>query len=532
MTIVLRDYQLDAVEQTNDAINAGALPLCVSPTGSGKSLMIAELLRRRRQKTLVLSHTAKLLKQDAAALASIAPHMRTSFFAASIGKKDGSAPIVFATIQSAVRSLTRLHQRALIVVDEAHLCPRSADAMYARLFDYFPEAQRVGFTATPKRMDSGSLISGDDSWFDSIAFEIGARDLIKRKFLVPLSGVLTVDQADLSRVHTQMGEFKAGEAENAVLRTIPMQHAVAQAVALAHRRRSWLVFAAGKRHAEQLRAEMESQGVSCAVVFGETKDDEREALYDRFERGSIRALINVGVLTTGFDAPHADCIISMRPTKSDVLWTQILGRGMRLFPDKKNCLLLDFVGNLERLGGVDCVTEIEDQRVKRPAPTKKPGPAKNPRSDPALMEASRLDPMKTQQLSAKVLGVRYQLVRSKKYEHLQLVQAIYTITLVNLDGVTPDKATTAFEYILVEHGGALRAKAVAWFKRRGYDAPKDARTAVELAGITEAPSSVDILWDRKMGRYLVSDVVRIEEPESPTPPAASQSPEPALLPSS
>jgi len=508
----LRDYQSESVERITDALAAKQHPLCVLPTGSGKSLVLAGVLQRLNADALVLTHVAELLEQNSKALRRVAPNMEQSFFVAKLKEKNPNARVVFGSVQSVSRSLPLFRKpRRYLFIDEAHLCPRKSGAMYAQVFAHFMGAQRTGLTATPKRLDgSGSLIDGDDAWFSHIAHEIDVRLLIKRGFLLPLTGVVAEMQADLSGVGSRGGDYIAEQAAAAVQATLPLPAAVAKACRYARKRRSWLVFAAGVDHAHEIAAELTAQGISNVVVTGKTDDDARAHAIASFRAGDVRALVNVGVLTTGFDAPGTDCIISMRPTQSDVLWQQILGRGMRLgvaeSGEKKNCLLLDFVGNLERLGGVGAVSETYDMRTPEAVAAARAATEGNrkkvkPRDRPELFDPSSEDPMRNgSSFEAEVQHIDGFVIPSRRFPGTNLL--ILTYELEDAQG----RAFVAKEFLCVEYKGGALHLARRWFARRGLtgsQVPTNAREALALVRVLEEPTEVIVRYDAKLGCYKV-----------------------------
>lgn len=505
MSIKLRAYQEQAVYLVDRALNAREHPLCVLPTAAGKSLVLASLIEKRGGRILVLSHVKELLEQDSRILRRIAPDIPQGFFSAGLKEKRGSAQVVFASVQSAYRSLSNLGARSLILIDEAHLTPRDADAMYAKVFTHFSLALRAGFTATPMRLDSGSLVGGEDAWFTTTAIDVPVSELIKQRFLVPLAGVLTEHQADLSGVGSRGGDFVSEQAERAV-DSLSINEVIGDIVRLAAKRAHWLIFAAGVKHAEHAVSALKQAGIDAALVIGDTPSAERDEIISRFREGNLRALVNVGVLTTGFDAPQTDCIVSLRPTKSPVLWQQVMGRGMRLSEGKQNCLLLDFVGNLERLGGAGCVVETVDERAdltnEKPRTTAPKRVA--PKVDPTYQSASLADPMKSgRSFEASVKGVRFFIVPSKKFPGKRMLIASYSLEDEN------GTALEARSFVAVEFPGSARYHAVRWFARRGItdsqSMPQDAQTALALAKVLPVPAEVRAYWDSRMHCYLLME---------------------------
>jgi len=506
MQVQLRDYQDESVANLIASLRAGENPLCVLPTGAGKSLVLASLLAKLNCKALVLTHVAELLTQNSKALRRVAPSLSQSFFAAGLKEKDPTAQVVFGSVQSVFRSLDSFRiPRKLLVIDEAHLCPRNSSAMYSQVFSHFMGARRVGLTATPKRLDSGSLVDGDDAWFNSIAHSVETSYLIQRGFLLPLVGVTTEMQADLSQVQMRGGDYIPSQAAAAVQSSLPIDIAVAKACRYARKRKSWLVFAASIEHAFDIQQQLTANGVSAAVVTSKSSDEEREQAIEMYRSGEVRALVNVGVLTTGFDAPATDCIICMRPTQSDILWQQILGRGMRLSDGKSNCLLLDFVGNLDRLGGVGSITESFDMRspeaVARARALVEKKRKVKPREAPELFDPSSEDPMRNgSAFEAEVRSLNGFVVPSKRFPGKHLL--IVNYNLEDAQG----RAFVAKEFLCVEYPGSAKHLAARWFKRRGLvgaQVPTTARDALALVHVLDEPEEVITHFDPKLGCYKV-----------------------------
>lgn len=518
MTVTLRPYQADALDSLDQAIDRGKHPLCKLPTGGGKSLVLAALIKKRvtgrGERAVLLTHTKELLEQDARALRRIAPEIRQSFYSAGMREKRGDTDAVFASVQTLYRNPSALGPRDLLLIDEAHLCPRDSDAMYASVFEHFGQAQpgggavRVGFTATDQRLDSGKLTEGEGAWFDHMAYSIPVGDLIRAGYLVPLSGVLTELQAQMDGVDTGAnGDFVASQAEAAVQRSLDLAAVVQSMLDLAKRRKHWLVFAAGIDHAAEVTAALSSAGLKVGTVTSKTPDGERDSLIDEFREGNLRALVNVGVLTTGFDAPYTDAIIVLRPTKSPVLWEQILGRGMRLADGKHDCLLLDYVGNLERLGGVGCVVEIKDQRIPGSSPIPVAKPLARPKRRPSehdvpLQNASLMDPMKSgRSFGCAVEHMRFMVSKSYRHPGRKMLLASYDLC----DDM--GRALKATAYISVEYAGAARMHAEQWFARRGFvdpgRIPRDAHAALIIAETLPQPIEVLTYWDPTMKQYLI-----------------------------
>jgi DNA repair protein RadD len=360
--VQLRDYQTAATDAVFDWFSNRSDPtLVVLPTGSGKSLCIAALIRdvlidEPGEHVLVLSHRREILQQDAAQLQKLIPHVSIGVFSAGLGRKQ-LRQVTVAGIQSVVRA-KYLPPFRLIIIDEAHLLPPSGDGIYrrviSRLLEAQPDARIVGYSATPFRQ-SGYLHEGDNALFAGICFEMPIGKLVDEGYLVPLVTKQTKTQADLTGVHMRGGEFVANEAEAAMDKEELTRAAVEEICRYGTDRKSWLVFAAGVAHAEHVREELQRRGIDARSLFGHTDMGTRDRLLRDFKAQRLRCLVSVSTLTTGFDAPCTDLVAILRPIGSASLWVQCLGRGTRTSPEtgKRDCLVLDFAGCVTRCGLID-----------------------------------------------------------------------------------------------------------------------------------------------------------------------------------
>jgi DNA repair protein RadD len=362
----LRNYQEDAVDAFFSFFEEkpNGSPVISIPTGGGKSLIAASIIKEvlglaSYERILVLSHVREILSQNVKELLPLIPHLPVGIYSAGLGKKS-LRQVTVAGIQSIYRA-KNLPPFGLVIVDEAHLVPRSGNGMYLtllrRLREKVPGVRLVGLSATPYRLDSGLLTDGEDAIFTDVCCDISIRRLIDEGYLCPFVSKLATTQADLSGVRTRGGEFVGEDAEAAMDRDDLVRGAVDEICRYGQDRRSWLLFCAGVKHARHVCDEIRSRGITAGCVFGDTLPMERDTLIRRFKEGELRALVNVQVLCVGFNAPPTDLIALLRPTKSTGLYVQILGRGSRLSPatGKENCLVLDFVDAVRTHGCIDAV---------------------------------------------------------------------------------------------------------------------------------------------------------------------------------
>ncbi|MGJ7460390.1 DEAD/DEAH box helicase family protein [Halomonas sp. MA07-2] len=360
----LRPYQQEAVRRVVAHFRGSDDPaVVVLPTGSGKSLVIAELARLARGRVLVLAHVRELVEQNHAKYQAYG--LSADIFSAGLGRKEAGRQVVFGSVQSVVRNLERFaapdHPRGpftLLVIDECHRVSPAEDASYRQVIDHLREANPrlkvLGLTATPYRLGQGfiyhrhhhGMVRGDEgTFFRDCVFEQPLRLMVKQGYLAqPVRIDAAVERYDFSSLCPAASGLFREEALNRVVaghRATP--GIIAEVVARAADRQGVMLFAASVAHAEEILGYLPAG--EAALVTGETPSVERERLINAFKARELRYLVNVAVLTTGFDAPHVDLIAILRPTESVSLYQQIVGRGLRLSPGKGDCLILDYAGN-------------------------------------------------------------------------------------------------------------------------------------------------------------------------------------------
>jgi DNA repair protein RadD len=361
--IDLRPYQSEAISSVLSYWNqGGGDPLVEMATGLGKSVVIAKLVQDLVEayptmRVLMLVHTRELVEQNAKQLMRLWPRAPMGIYSAGLGRRDAHHPITFASIQSVYRKAGILGPRDLVLIDECHLLPHEGEGMYRKLLadlrSVTPDLRVCGFTATPYRMDSGRL--DKNGLFDKTVYAYGIARGIDDGWLSPIVSRGSKTEIDVSGVAKRGGEFIAGALEAAADKDSITQAACDEIETLGEMRRSWLIFCSGVSHAHHVRDALRSRGITAETVTGETPLGERDRIISAYKRGEIRALTNMSVLTTGFDAPNVDMIALLRPTLSPGLLVQMIGRGTRLASGKENCLILDFAGNIRRHGPIDTV---------------------------------------------------------------------------------------------------------------------------------------------------------------------------------
>lgn len=363
MAYKLRDFQEQAVSAAVAAVAKKRNNLIVMPTGSGKSVAIAGLIERlmpsANRRILIVSHVREILQQVHRAIETHLPDVSLGLQCAGLDRFDTGKHVTVASIQS-IWWRNPFKGYHVCLVDEAHLISRKNASMYHQLFRRLQKAAAenrrgsmpiIGFTATPYRLDSGYLHRGSDAIFEGISYDVPLAPLISSGVLSPLT-TDAVKGIDFSHLHIRAKEFAVQEFTESRAWFADTAACIAQAVKIAKGRRHWVVFACTVRHAEAIAELLNTAGISATVIHAGSKKQERDIAVKDFKAGKLRALVNVNVLTTGFDAPNIDCILLLRPTLSSGLYVQMVGRGMRRHGGKDDCLLLDFAGNIERHGAL------------------------------------------------------------------------------------------------------------------------------------------------------------------------------------
>lgn len=355
----LRPYQADSVKAVIHYFRKHSTPaVIVLPTGAGKSLVIAELARLAKGRVLVLAHVKELVEQNHAKYEGYG--LKGAIFSAGLGRKETDQQVVFASVQSVVRNLDSFkNQFSLLVIDECHRVPDDKNSSYQKVITHLrelnPGIKVLGLTATPYRLGMGWIYqyhtrgqvrTEELRFFRDCIFELPIHYLLDENFLTPArmmdAPVLSYDFSQLKPANT--GRYKEAEMDMVIdkaKRATPQ--IVEQIIQYARERKGVMIFAATVRHAQEIHGLL-PEG-ETAIVIGDTPTPERDAIIQAFKNREIKYLVNVSVLTTGFDAPHVDLIAILRPTESVSLYQQIVGRGLRLSEGKHECLVLDYAGN-------------------------------------------------------------------------------------------------------------------------------------------------------------------------------------------
>ena len=351
--------------------NPSKHPLVAMPTGSGKTVVLADIISKTIErwpetKILVLSHVKEILTQDYKSL-KFHTGLDIGLNSAGLGRRERKQ-ITVAGIQSVHKRCYDFKEYQLIIIDECHLIPPQDTSMYRGFFAGLNNPRYFGLTATPFRLKGGYIYGQKDSIFDDLIYDLTEFDnfnkLIEDGYLCNLKSQLTQSEFDLTGVHIRGGDFDKHEMSNKFDKESITKTACKEIVSFGQSYKKWLIFAIDTKHADSIAENLIKLGVPTLVVHSKMEMN-RDRVIQTYKEGHIRALVNVNVLTTGFDDPEIDLIALLRPTQSPVIHVQTIGRGLRSSPNKSHCLILDFAGNTERIGPINDVRIVKSRRSKK-----------------------------------------------------------------------------------------------------------------------------------------------------------------------
>ncbi|MEJ5260940.1 MAG: DEAD/DEAH box helicase family protein [Anaerohalosphaeraceae bacterium] len=511
----LRPYQQESVNAVYDYLrDRDGNPCIVIPTAGGKTPVMATICRDAVNlwdgRVLVLAHVKELLEQTAGTLRDMAPDLDIGVYSAGLRRRDTEHRIIVAGIQSVYKRACDLGSFDLILIDESHMLPPDGEGRYrsfladARILN--PNIRLIGLTATPYRMTTG-MICGPDNLLNEICYEIGVRELIIQGYLCPLKSKAGKQKADTSGLHIRGGEFIAAEVEDLMDQDALVSSACREILEQTADRNSVLIFAASVHHARHIQQVLQQRTQQeVGLVTGNTPASERAELLARFKGQPVQAdifghhkpplkyLVNVNVLTTGFDAPNIDCVVLLRPTNSPGLYYQMVGRSFRLHPSKQDALILDFGGNILRHGPVDDLQIQERPGGNGQAPAKE-----CPQCHSVIHAAYATCPncgyefpppeRKKHDFRATTASILSGQMEDTEYEVLSTQYSRHIKRKAGPD----DPPTLRVEYklglghwqsewICLEHSGYARAKAEAWWRARSDEpVPDTVEQALALA---------------------------------------------------
>lgn len=562
MSYTLRDYQSESCNSAwHGLINNSGNQLIFLPTGAGKSLVIAELCRKAVQdykgRVIVVQHRKELIEQNSEKIKSLLPFGVTcGVFSAGLRRFSMDDDVICGGIQSIYKRAADFGRRQLVIIDEAHLVPDTGDGMFRKFIDdlgsYNPRLKIIGLTATPYRTSTG-LLYGPDKLFSRVCYSAKIPALIEQGYLSPITTTPTKELYDTSKLHTRAGEFIASEVEDLFDDDGKTREACGEIIEKCHGRKSILIFSSGVAHAEHI-AKIITQltGEPCGCVTGEMLPLERESTLSRFKAQSLRWLVNVDVLTTGFDAPCIDSIAVLRATQSPGLFAQICGRGFRLHPSKKDCLIIDYGNNIKRFGPLDSDSYGEKKKTvvaEREPLEGGPGTKQCPTCNANVSIATKvcecgwlfanIDTFSDSQsqilakpekwLVQKMFFSRHRKKLTSDENKPDTLRVNYTVEPFASGGDMAAREIS--EWVCLEHEGFAHQKALKWWKQHsladltddGYDSPIDGAQDLFARGAVANVLTITTMKDGHFYRIIEREIddlpeewLPVEEPKDAT----------------
>jgi len=338
----LRAYQKEIIHETRQYMKQGIKSILItSPTGSGKTILTASMLKTCASKNMsawFIVHRVELIRQSIQAFHDVG--VRHGIIASGF-QEAKRLPIQIASMQTLARRLDRYRKPQLIIYDECHHLPSGT---WSKVFDHFPDAFHIGLTATPERLDGAGL----GNHFQKMVHGKSVKWLIENGYLSPYR-IYAPSSISTRGVHTRMGDFVKSELSELVDKPTITGCAIENYKKYCNKKRA-IVFASSIEHSKHIVSQFNNNGIQAAHVDGGTEKNERIRLFEEFKKGNILILSNVDIAGEGVDVPAIEAVILLRPTQSLGMFLQQVGRSLRIFEGKKEAIILDHVGNVVRHG--------------------------------------------------------------------------------------------------------------------------------------------------------------------------------------
>ncbi len=482
-----RPYQAEALEELDGHLRTKETnPCVVIPTGGGKSIIIAWAIQKWKAaypplRVCILAHRKELVKQNAEELAGLWPGGDIGIYAAGLRRRDMDNSVIYASIDSIYKKWGDLLPFDVIIVDEAHRIPARGEGKYLEFIKGCKLASKnlrvVGFTATPYRMGSGAICHRDHI-LNEICYEAFIGPMIEDGYLCKLRSKIGDVQPDLDKVRkNRNGEYIEKQLAAAVDQNDVVAAAVQSAMKaiIAEDRKSIVFFCVDVEHCEHVSMELRKYGIDAPIVTAKTPAAERDRIVELFKAGHYKAICNVSVYIEGFNAKRVDCVVLLRPTQSQGMYVQMVGRGLRLHPEKEYCLVLDYANCIAEHGPIDCIDAGEVKLITCAE------------CENAFSRAVKVCPFCGWEIPPQEVERHEAEEREKRLHEAQAAQRNILGSEpeeLNVDGVSvhrhrkpgkPDSIrvqyrccglTTIREWICLDHGGYAEKKARAWWWQR------------------------------------------------------------------
>lgn len=364
----LRDRQVVFRDRCVAALRERGNTLGVAPTGAGKTVMLSAVAGELKEPTLIIQHRDELVAQNRKTFWQVNPGIPHDLYTAD-RKRWERRGATFGMIQTLARNLDNIPKLGLVVIDEAH---HTASASYRKVIAAAkaanPDVKVFGVTATANRGDKKGLVG----IFDNVADQIAIKDLIAEGHLVrPRPFVIDIGtQGQLGNVKQVAGDFNMDEVAK-IMDHVPINEKIVEEWRKHAGDRRTVVFCSTVDHAEHVCSAFSSAGIAAATVSGEMPEAERRGVLAQFDRGEIQVVVNVAVLTEGWDCQPVGCVILLRPSSYKATMVQMIGRGLRKvdperYPGirKDDCVVLDFGTSVLMHGTLDQDVDLDQKGSK------------------------------------------------------------------------------------------------------------------------------------------------------------------------
>ncbi len=355
----LRGYQQEAVDSAVKYFRKKQDPaVIVLPTGAGKSLVIAEMAKIANGRVLVLAHVKELVEQNHKKYESYG--LDGGIYSAGLNRKEVTQKVIFGSIQSVAKAKDNFFKDFnLLIIDECHRVSLEEQTQYIQVVKKLKANNdkmfTLGLTATPYRLGlgwiynyshDGSVKTKQERFFKQCVYELSLEYMIRNKYLTaPVKVNIPVTSYDFSELTQKNKMYTISEVQellNKQRRLTPLIIKNIIDITLSYDRKGVMIFSSTVKHAKEILGYLPEQ--QAGIILGDTPEQDRDEIIESFKNKEFKYLVNVSVLTTGFDAPHVDLIAILRPTESVSLYQQIIGRGLRLDDNKHDCIVLDYTG--------------------------------------------------------------------------------------------------------------------------------------------------------------------------------------------
>lgn len=544
-----RYYQHEAIEAIDQWYADGnqTNPIIVMATGTGKALVIAEYMRLALEhdpnvRAICAIDTKELVQQNYDTFLNQMPNAPAGIYSSGLRRKEKKAQMLFCGIQSVWDKAFEIGRADLLMIDECHGVSFNGERWSKFLSDMHkinPNMIIVGLTATPYRMDSGLLWTGEPRLFNGVAYEYSVKQGIADGYLSNIIPKAMATKLSVDGVGKRGGEYIESQLQKAVNKDDITESAIDEILEYSADRKSGLIFGSGKKHCEAIKRIMIERGETCEIVLGDTPSAKRDEIIKKHKSNEIKWVVNNAVLTKGYDNPQIDVIAAMRPTASAVLWMQMVGRGFRICEGKENCLLLDFAQNITNFGFIDEMI-FKDKKARNDDEPDVPPMKECDKCGTYCHAAVRFCPE---------CGYQFPIDDSPKIEKsshggavlsTQRIIEEWPIDDVTWDvhrkaGKTPSLKVTYYsginrvsEWVCLSHTGFARTKAVKWWKENTDGnrcksmeqaseyldgVPTDIEKAMEFMHTMVKPAALQVTkegkYDRIVGRS-VEELIEVE----------------------